>query len=225
MPFSAESFDAMSTVGGTSFSTPFYKVSTTMHSTRRLFSFLALMFAVAGSVSSIVEAAGPNAAPQVLLATSAGDMVIELMPEKSPKSVKNFLDYVKSGQYSGTIFHRVIDGFMIQGGGFNENMQQKPTQPPVVNEAKNGVKNTMYSVSMARTSNPDSATAQFFINVADNAGLDYPQPDGAGYAVFGKVIKGTEVVDRIKSVATGSRGPNQNVPLKPIVIQSAKILP
>jgi peptidyl-prolyl cis-trans isomerase A (cyclophilin A) len=197
-----------------------------MHSTsRRLFSLLTLIFAVCSGVVAHAQAGSTNGAPQVLLSTTLGDIVIELMPQKSPKSVKNFLDYVKNGHYNGTVFHRVIDGFMIQGGGFDENMQQKPTQPPVVNEAKNGVKNTMYSVSMARTSNPDSATSQFFINVADNAGLDYPQPDGAGYTVFGKVVKGTEVVDRIKGVATGSKGMNQNVPLKPITIQSAKILP
>jgi cyclophilin family peptidyl-prolyl cis-trans isomerase len=162
--------------------------------------------------------------PKVALKTSMGEIVLELNQEKAPKSVANFLQYVKSGQYNGTIFHRVIDGFMIQGGGYDKNMKERPTKAPVENEAKNGLKNETYSIAMARTSDPNSATAQFFINVKDNAMLDYPGRDGWGYAVFGKVIKGMEVVDQIKKVETGSSGMHQNVPAKPVVIESASIV-
>lgn len=176
------------------------------------------------SVATCASAA-PAAAPKVALQTSAGEIVIELNAEKAPKTVENFLQYVKSGQYNGTIFHRVINGFMIQGGGFDTAMNEKPTRAPIRNEASNGLKNAAYTLAMARTGDPDSATAQFFINVSNNTALDYPGRDGAGYAVFGKVIKGTEVVDQIKAVATGDRGMNQNVPTKPIVITSAKVLP
>jgi cyclophilin family peptidyl-prolyl cis-trans isomerase len=164
-------------------------------------------------------------APHVLLKTSAGEIVLELNPQKAPVTVDNFVQYVKSGQYNATIFHRVIDGFMIQGGGMTADLSEKPTRAPIVNEASNGLKNTRYSVAMARTANPDSATAQFFINVADNASLDYPGRDGAGYTVFGKVIKGMDVVDKIRGVATGDRGGNQNVPIKPITIVSATVVP
>ncbi|MGV3654163.1 MAG: peptidylprolyl isomerase [Noviherbaspirillum sp.] len=164
--------------------------------------------------------AGAADAPRVSLATSMGEIVLELNPDKAPKSVDNFLQYVKSGHYNGTVFHRVIDGFMIQGGGFDRQGQQKPTRAPIANEAKNGLKNTPYTVAMARTSVPDSATSQFFINVSNNSFLDYPGQDGAGYAVFGKVIKGTEVVDKIKSVKTG----RNDVPQQPVVIESATIL-
>ena len=176
------------------------------------------------SVATFASAA-PAAAPKVALQTSAGEIVIELNAEKAPKTVENFLQYVKSGQYNGTIFHRVINGFMIQGGGFDAAMNEKPTRAPIRNEASNGLKNATYTLAMARTGDPDSATAQFFINVGNNTALDYPGRDGAGYAVFGKVVKGTEVVDQIKAVATGDRGMNQNVPTKPIVITSAKLLP
>ncbi|NEX62638.1 peptidyl-prolyl cis-trans isomerase [Noviherbaspirillum sp. 17J57-3] len=162
--------------------------------------------------------------PKVSLKTSMGEIVLELDQEKAPKTVANFLQYVKSGQYNGTIFHRVIDGFMIQGGGYDKDMKEKPTKAPIENEAKNGLKNATYTVAMARTSDPNSATAQFFINVKDNAMLDYPGRDGWGYAVFGKVVKGTEVVDQIKKVETGSSGMHQNVPVKPVVIQSATIV-
>lgn len=159
-------------------------------------------------------------APQVLLKTSMGDITLELNQEKAPKSVANFLQYVKSGHYNGTIFHRVIGSFMIQGGGFDASMKQKPTNPPIENEASNGLKNEPYSVAMARTSNPNSATAQFFINVKNNGFLNYPGQDGAGYAVFGKVVKGTEVVDKIKDVQTGPG----DVPAKPVVIESASLV-
>ena len=158
--------------------------------------------------------------PQVLLKTSMGDITLELNEEKAPKSVANFLQYVKNGHYNGTIFHRVIGTFMIQGGGFDAGMKQKPTSAPIANEASNGLKNEPYSLAMARTSDPNSASAQFFINVKNNAFLNYPGQDGAGYAVFGKVVKGTEVVDKIKAVQTGPG----DVPVKPVVIESASVV-
>jgi cyclophilin family peptidyl-prolyl cis-trans isomerase len=176
------------------------------------------------SLSIVTGLAGAEEAPHVSIKTSMGDIVIELYPEKAPKTVQNFLDYVKSGHYKGTIFHRVIDDFMIQGGGFDKNMKQKPTKNPIQNEASNGLKNERYTVAMARTGFPHSATSQFFINVNDNAFLDYPGRDGWGYCVFGKVIKGMEVVDQIKKVETTTHDMNQNVPVKPIVIESATIV-
>ncbi|WP_461161887.1 peptidylprolyl isomerase [Simplicispira piscis] len=163
-------------------------------------------------------------APKVKLATSMGDIVVQLDPAKAPKSVENFLAYVNAKHYDGTIFHRVINGFMIQGGGFTADMVQKPTKSPIPLEASNGLKNDTYTIAMARTGAPDSATAQFFINVKDNAMLNAPQPDGHGYAVFGKVIQGTEVVDKIKAVATTNKGPYQNVPSTPVTITSATLL-
>ncbi len=163
-------------------------------------------------------------APRVKLATSLGDIVVELNPAKAPKTVENFLKYVADKHYDGTIFHRVIDGFMIQGGGFTPDMVQKPMRPPIPLEAANGLKNDTYTIAMARTNVPDSATAQFFINVKDNAMLNAPQPDGHGYAVFGKVVSGTEVVDKIKGVPTGNKGPFQNVPTTPVVITSATLV-
>ena len=163
-------------------------------------------------------------APRVKLATSLGDIVVELNPAKAPKTVENFLKYVADKHYDGTIFHRVIDGFMIQGGGFTPDMVQKPMRPPIPLEATNGLKNDTYTIAMARTNVPDSATAQFFINVKDNAMLNAPQPDGHGYAVFGKVVSGTEVVDKIKGVPTGNKGPFQNVPTTPVVITSATLV-
>jgi len=175
------------------------------------------------SVANPATAADP--APKVKLATSMGDIVVELNPVKAPKSVANFLQYVREKHYDGTIFHRVIDGFMIQGGGFTADMVQKPMRAPIPLEAANGLKNDKYTLAMARTSAPDSATAQFFINVKDNAMLNAPQPDGHGYAVFGKVVEGQDVVDKIKAVATGNKGPYQNVPNTPITIQSATVLP
>ena len=162
--------------------------------------------------------------PKVSLKTNMGEILLELDQEKAPKTVVNFLQYVKSGHYKGTIFHRVIDGFMIQGGGYDRDMNERPTYAPIQNEANNGLRNEAYTVAMARTADPHSATAQFFINVRDNPRLDYPGRDGWGYAVFGKVIKGTEVVDKIKAVETGDKGMHQNVPLKPVVIESASII-
>ncbi|MFC7514150.1 peptidylprolyl isomerase [Herbaspirillum sp. GCM10030257] len=162
--------------------------------------------------------------PQVALKTNMGNIVLELYPEKAPKSVANFLDYVRKGHYSGTVFHRVINGFMIQGGGFDKDMKQKPTNDPVENEAKNGLKNEPYTLAMARTSDPHSASAQFFINVKNNSFLDYPGQDGWGYAVFGKVVKGTDVVDKIKAVETSNSGMFQHVPVKPVIIESANIV-
>jgi cyclophilin family peptidyl-prolyl cis-trans isomerase len=176
------------------------------------------------SLTGVIGAAHAADTNQVLLKTNMGDIVLELYPEKAPKTVANFLQYVKSGHYKGTIFHRVIDNFMIQGGGFDQNMKEKPTKAPIENEANNGLKNEAYSVAMARTQDPHSATAQFFINVKDNAFLDYPSRDGWGYAVFGKVTKGTDVVDKIKKVETGNNGMHQNVPLKPVVIESASVI-
>lgn len=175
-------------------------------------------------LSPTISSAQDAAAPKVLLKTSMGKIVLELNAEKAPKSVENFLTYVKDGHYNGTIFHRVIDGFMIQGGGFDKKMNQKPTRPPIKNEAANGLKNEPYTVAMARTNAPHSASAQFFINVGDNEFLNYPSRDGWGYAVFGRVIEGKEVVDKIKSVPTGSNDGHQNVPNQPIVIESASIV-
>ncbi|MFG5778260.1 peptidylprolyl isomerase [Comamonas sp. J-3] len=162
--------------------------------------------------------------PKVKLATSMGDIVVELNPEKAPKTVENFLQYVNDKHYDGTVFHRVMNGFMIQGGGFTPDMKQKPTRAPIPLEAKNGLKNDTYTIAMARTGNPDSATSQFFINVKNNDSLNAPSPDGHGYAVFGKVVSGTEVVDKIKAVATGNAGPHQNVPTTPVVINSASVV-
>ncbi|MBC8746056.1 peptidyl-prolyl cis-trans isomerase A (cyclophilin A) [Paraburkholderia sp. WC7.3g] len=162
--------------------------------------------------------------PSVLLKTSEGDIRVELYPEKAPKTVANFLDYVKAGQYSGTIFHRVIPGFMIQGGGYTQSFVEKPTRAPISLESHNGLKNTAGTIAMARTSDPNSATAQFFINTVDNANLDYPNPDGNGYAVFGKVTSGMDVVKRIEATPTTTRGPMSDVPQKPIVIQSATVV-
>jgi peptidyl-prolyl cis-trans isomerase A (cyclophilin A) len=163
------------------------------------------------------------ATPRVKLATSAGDIVIELAPDKAPKTVENFLQYVRDKHYDGTVFHRVIDGFMIQGGGFTPELKQKPTRAPVALEASNGLKNDKYTIAMARTANPNSATSQFFINVKDNDMLNAPNPDGHGYTVFGKVVAGTEVVDKIRAVRTGNKGGMQDVPLESVTIQSATV--
>ncbi|MEN3295094.1 MAG: peptidyl-prolyl cis-trans isomerase [Burkholderiales bacterium] len=175
------------------------------------------------SLAATVLGAQAAQNPRVTLKTNMGDIVLELYPEKAPKTVANYLKYVKSGHYNGTIFHRVIDNFMIQGGGFDKAMNQKPTTGTVQNEANNGLKNEAYSVAMARTSDPHSASAQFFINVKDNRFLDYPGQDGWGYTVFGKVVKGMEIVNKIKSVETTNSGMHQNVPIQPIVIESATI--
>ncbi|HOI17756.1 MAG TPA: peptidylprolyl isomerase [Geobacteraceae bacterium] len=162
--------------------------------------------------------------PTVLMETSLGNVTIELFQKDAPISVKNFLSYVKDGFYNGTVFHRVIPGFMVQGGGFTSGMKEKTTKAPIRNEAANGLKNDRGTLAMARTANPDSASAQFFINVVDNQGLNRPLPDGHGYAVFGKVVKGMDVVDKIAAVKTGTKGPFQDVPLKPVVIKSVKVV-
>ena len=179
---------------------------------------------IAAAATIFVAPVHAQNAPRVKLATSLGDIVVELNPAKAPKTVENFLKYVADKHYDGTIFHRVIDGFMIQGGGFTPDMVQKPMRRPIPLEAATGLKNDTYTIAMARTIVPDSATAQFFINVKDNAMLNAPQPDGHGYAVFGKVVSGTEVVDKIKGVPTGNKGPFQNVPTTPVVITSATLV-
>lgn len=160
----------------------------------------------------------------VILTTNHGKITIELDAEKAPKTVENFLAYVNAGHYAGTIFHRVIDGFMVQGGGFEPGMKQKPTNDPVENEAKNGLKNEMYTLAMARTSAPHSASAQFFINVNDNSFLDYPGQDGWGYCVFGKVTDGTDVVDKIKAIKTTRSGMFADVPVEDVVIEKAEVV-
>lgn len=167
-----------------------------------------------------------SSTPRVKLQTNQGEMIIELDAEKAPKTVENFLTYVREGFYDGTIFHRVINNFMIQGGGFDADMKQKQTHAPVDNEADNKLKNDLYTLAMARTSDPHSATAQFFINTANNDFLNFtsPTPNGWGYAVFGKVVEGTEVVDKIKSVKTGNKGFHQDVPAEDVVIEHASII-
>ncbi|MDG4548905.1 MAG: peptidylprolyl isomerase [Candidatus Contendobacter sp.] len=168
------------------------------------------------------------AGTQVRLDTSLGPIILELADDKAPKTVENFLAYAREGFYNNTIFHRVIDGFMIQGGGFTVDFQQKPTRAPIKNEADNGLKNRRGAVAMARTNEPQSATAQFFINVKDNPALDYrsPDPQGWGYAVFGQVIGGMEIVDQIRQTPTGVGGPGfRDVPKTPVIIQSVTVLP
>ena len=163
---------------------------------------------------------------KVKLTTNHGAITIELDDAKAPATVQNFLSYVRTDFYSNTVFHRVIDGFMIQGGGFEPGMRQKPTQAPIKNEAQNGLKNDRYTIAMARTNDPHSATAQFFINVKDNDFLNHtaPSAQGWGYCVFGKVSEGTEVVDKIKGVKTGSKGVHQDVPAEDVVIEKAEEL-
>lgn len=185
-----------------------------------------LLVATVLSLTGAVALAGP----QVRLDTSFGPIILELADNKAPKTVDNFLAYARDGFYNGTIFHRVIDGFMIQGGGFTADFQQKPTRAPVPNEADNGLKNLRGTIAMARTSDPQSATAQFFINVKDNPALDYRSstPQGWGYAVFGKVIDGMEAVDKIRQTPTGAGGPGgrfSDVPINPVIIHSVTILP
>ena len=155
--------------------------------------------------------------------TNLGDIVIELDEENAPISSDNFKQYVEDGHFDGTIFHRVIKGFMIQGGGFLPDMMQKATRAPIENEAKNGLKNERGSIAMARTMEPHSASAQFFINVKDNGFLDYPGQDGWGYAVFGKVVEGMDVVDKIENVATGNKAGQQDVPLEPVIVEKAEV--
>ncbi|MFD5175882.1 peptidylprolyl isomerase [Nocardia sp. NPDC058379] len=162
---------------------------------------------------------------KVNLETNYGQIVLELDDQAAPNTVANFVNYVNAGHYNGTVFHRVIPGFMVQGGGFEPGLKQKPTQAPIQNEATNGLKNDKYTVAMARTNDPHSATAQFFINVSDNAFLNHtaPQGQGWGYAVFGKVAEGTEVVDKIAAVSTGNAGPHQDVPVDDVIIEKATV--
>lgn len=193
-------------------------------------------------LASVLLAAGANAAAansttnegakpmttdtRVKLQTNQGDIVIELNAEKAPKTTDNFLKYVRDGFYDGTVFHRVINNFMIQGGGFEAGMKQKTTHEAVENEANNGLKNNRYTLAMARTSDPHSATAQFFINVSDNDFLNFtaPTPNGWGYAVFGEVVEGTEVVEQIKGVKTGTKGFHQDVPTEDVIIEKATVI-
>jgi peptidyl-prolyl cis-trans isomerase B (cyclophilin B) len=183
------------------------------------------------STAAVVPSGALAADPQVDLRTSAGTIRLELYPAKAPKTVENFLQYVRDGHYNGTTFHRVIDGFMVQGGGFDASFKQKPVRKPIANEAKAavnaGLKNDIGTVAMARTSDPDSATAQFFINVNDNAFLNWgdPKGDGVGYTVFGKVVSGMDVVTKIAKTPTGSGGPFQrDVPKPAVVIEQASVV-
>jgi cyclophilin family peptidyl-prolyl cis-trans isomerase len=186
---------------------------------------VALPGAAAAQSSCTAKLKG-NEAMKVKFTTSMGTITAELDKAKAPITVENFVKYVEAGHYNGTIFHRVIDGFMIQGGGFTKDMQQKPTQPTIKNESTNGLKNDMYTLAMARTGVRDSATAQFFINVKQNDFLNYSgeNPQGWGYAVFGKVVEGMDVVDKIKKVPTGNAGGHQNVPMTPVVIEKAECI-
>ncbi len=166
--------------------------------------------------------ADENQNPRVAMETTMGTILLELYPQKAPKTVTNFLEYVDSGFYNDTIFHRVIDGFMIQGGGFTEDFTKKTTRSPIINEADNMLRNKVGMIAMARTNDPHSATSQFFINVSNNSSLDYREKTNRawGYAVFGRVVRGMDVVKKIKSVATGNKGGYQNVPVTPVVIKS-----
>ena len=185
-----------------------------------------LLAVIAFAVAFAAFAAAP-ANPHVEVRTNVGSFTIELYPENAPNTVQNFLQYVKDGHYNGTIFHRVIPGFMIQGGGFTANFDEKPTRPPIKNEAGNGLRNGVGMVSMARTADPHSATAQFFVNVAENPTLDFraPTAQGYGYTPFGKVVKGMDVVERIVKVPTGpGKPPHQDVPRKPVVIERIQVV-
>ena len=183
-----------------------------------------LSLAVVAFVNTATQAAQKPV--QVKLTTTVGDIVLELYPDKAPVTVDNFLKYVKDGFYKGTVFHRVKNGFMIQGGGLDANLNDKPGRSPIKNEADNGLKNEPYTIAMARTSDPHSATSQFFINVADNKFLNHKAktPSGYGYAVFGKVVQGKEVVDKIKALPTTTQGMHENVPTTPVTITGATIL-
>jgi peptidyl-prolyl cis-trans isomerase A (cyclophilin A)/peptidyl-prolyl cis-trans isomerase B (cyclophilin B) len=185
---------------------------------------LKTIFAIAALLASF--SAGAATAPQVELRTNMGTIVLELAPDNAPVTVENFLQYVKDGQYSGTIFHRVIPGFMIQGGGFTPDMQEKKTRGPIKNEAGNGLRNAAGTIAMARLPDPHSASAQFFINLAENPALDFraPTPRDYGYTVFGRVVSGMEVVKKIGAVRTGPKPPYDDVPQKPVIIESARIV-
>lgn len=180
---------------------------------------IALLFALTLALPAVA------ANPMVELKTNMGSIVVELYPEKAPKSVENFLQYTKDGFFNGVIFHRVIDGFMVQTGGFEPGMKEKPTRVPIQNEAKNGLRNEVGTLAMARTRDPHSASAQFFINLKANSFLDHPGQDGWGYAVFGKVTQGLDIVQKIGKVPTGNAGFHQNVPTTPVIIESARLLP
>lgn len=190
---------------------------TGMNKTRR-------MCLLMGAAIALQTSAMAQNAPKVKFQTTQGEFVVELFPDKAPVTVQNFLQYVKDKHYDGTIFHRVIEGFMIQGGGFNATMAEKPTRAPIVLEARNGLRNDRGTIAMARTREANSATAQFFVNVVDNNNLNAPQPDGNGYAVFGKVVSGMETVDKIRNASTTNKGMFQNVPSTPIVINSATLV-
>lgn len=186
-------------------------------------------FAIFIFLSSLICSSLAIAGPKVEFKTNVGSFVVELDSVKAPKTTVNFLNYVNSGFYNGTIFHRVIDGFMVQGGGFTADLVQKPTNSPVASEAQNGLKNQTYTIAMARTADPDSATAQFFINVKDNEGLNYPNAMGNGYTVFGKVISGTQTIDAIRKIPTmiasaPKMGRMSDVPSKTVTIESATVL-
>ena len=182
-----------------------------------------LLCAVVG-VSTPLLAIADDPRPQVRITTSLGDIVLELDRERAPRTVANFLEYAESGFYEGTVFHRVIPNFMIQGGGLDTELRDQPTRDPIRNEADNGLRNTRGTIAMARTRDPHSATAQFFINVTDNSSLDHrsPDPRGWGYAVFGRVVEGMDTVDRIRDVRTGTVGRHQDVPLEPVIIESVR---
>ena len=179
-----------------------------------------LAFATLASLALPAFAANP----MIEMKTSQGDIVVEVFADKAPESANNFVQYVKDGFYDGTVFHRVIDGFMVQGGGFDEKMNQKATRAPIENEAKNGLRNERGTLAMARTADPHSASSQFFINLVANTALDYPSRDGWGYAVFGKVVKGLEVVESIAKQPTANRGFHQNVPVEAVIVNSARVL-
>ena len=185
-------------------------------------------FIAVGTAAFALTVANAQDKPRVEMKTSLGTVVIELEPEAAPKTVANFLDYVKSGHYEGTVFHRVIKGFMVQGGGFSGDMKEKATKAPIANEAekalKAGVKNDRGTIAMARTPDPHSASAQFFINHGNNDNLNFPSRDGWGYVAFGKVVSGIEVIDKIAEVATTSKGQYQNVPQTPVVIEKITLV-
>ena len=191
---------------------------------RRALARLAAGLATTLALSLPLAAYAQDKAPRVRLSTSLGDIVVELDAAKAPKTVENFLQYVNDKHYDGTVFHRVIGNFMIQGGGFGADMQQKATRAPIPLEASNGLKNDRGTIAMARTSNPNSATSQFFINVSKNDFLNYPGQDGHGYTVFGKVVEGMDVVNKIVAVPTGNQGGHQNVPRTPVTIESATLV-
>ena len=176
------------------------------------------------SAAAVVPMTAGAADPQVDIKTNVGTIRLELYPAKAPKTVENFLQYVRDGHYNGTIFHRVIPNFMVQGGGMTPNMAQKPTRAAIPIESKNGLRNDVGTVAMARTSDPNSATAQFFINVNKNDFLNYPGQDGHGYTVFGKVVDGMDVVNKIVAVPTGNQGMHQNVPRTPVIIESMTVV-